>query len=148
MTSRASPGRAACSTTSAARSRRSRASRPPLSPDARELHVAADPTSFVHAFRVPALELRAHLDAGARLGVRYSLAACGKSLAGGMTAARMGADGWVPVTTRFEIVPGTTYRLALQIEDVHGQVLERRLSVSASGPAPARQALSASPGCG
>ena len=37
---------------------------------------------------------------GARLGVRYSLAACGKSVAGGMTAARMGADGWVPVTTR------------------------------------------------
>ena len=69
-------------------------------PNARDLQVAADPTRFLHAFRVPALELRSHLEAGARLGVRYSLVACGKSVADGMTSARMGADGWVPVTTR------------------------------------------------
>ena len=87
----------------------------------------------MHAFRVPALELRSHLDAGARLGVRYSLAACGRSVAGGMTAARMGSDGWVPVTTRFRVVPGTTYRLALRIEDAHGQQVRRELSVSAAG---------------
>ena len=72
-------------------------------PTARDLQVQADPASLVHDFPVPALELRSHLDPGARLGVRYSLAACGKSVAGGMTATRMGADGWVPVTTQLPL---------------------------------------------
>jgi len=113
-------------------------------PAARELRVAADPTNAVHDFRVPALELRSHLEPGARLGVRYSLAACGRTMDAGMTATRMGADGWVPVTTHFRVMPGTTYRLVLRIEDVHGQLVRRQLSVSASGPKPARQALAAS----
>jgi hypothetical protein len=113
-------------------------------PAARDLRVSADPTSFVHDFRVPALELRSHLDAGARLGIEYSLAACGKSVADGMTKARMGADGWVPVTTRFRFVPGTTYRLDLRIEDAHGQLVRRELSVSAPGARPSRHALASS----
>ena len=112
-------------------------------PDARALRVQADPTSLVHDFRVPALELRSHLDAGAHLGVRYSLAACGKSVADGMTATRMGSDGWVPVTTRFRFVPGTTYSLDLRIEDTHGQQVTRKLSVSVQGAAPASRSLAA-----
>jgi hypothetical protein len=112
-------------------------------PDARDLRVAADPATFLHAFRVPALELRSHLEAGEKLGVRYSLASCGRSLAGGMTSARMGADGWVPVRTGFRVVPGATYRLDLQIEDAHGQQVRRELSVSAAGAV--RSASSACP---
>jgi hypothetical protein len=120
-----------------------------LSPGVRELRAAADPGSFVHAFRVPALELRSHLSPGARLGVTYTLAACGRNLADGMTATRMGADGWVPVTARFTVVPGTTYRLALRIEDAHGQLVRRELAVSAAGGKPLRHALAVSPtdGC-
>jgi hypothetical protein len=104
-------------------------------PDTRELQAAADPATFLHAFRVPALELRSHLEPGARLGVRYSLAACGEQLTGGMTSARMGADGWVPVTAAFRVAPGTTYSLELRIEDVHGWEVRRELSVSAAGAA-------------
>jgi hypothetical protein len=114
---------------------------------ARELAVVADPRSGVHAFRVPALELRSHLDSGARLGVRYTLAACGRNLASGMTASRIGADGWVPVTTRFRIVPGTTYRLALRIEDVHGQQVRRELAVSARGDRPVFRNVASSGDC-
>ena len=110
-------------------------------PTARDLLVQADPASLVHDFSVPALELRSHLDPGARLGVRYSLAACGKSVSFGMTATRMGADGWVPVTTQFRVVPGTTYRLDLRIEDAHGQLVRRELSVSAAGAHPAARTL-------
>ena len=103
--------------------------------------VAADPASFVHAFRVPALELRSHLAPGARLGVRYTLAACGPHVAGGMTDARMGADGWVPVTRASSWCRGRRYRLALRIEDAHGQQVRRELAVSAAGakPAPAHR---------
>jgi hypothetical protein len=110
-------------------------------PTARDLRVQADPARLVHDFSVPALELRSHLDPGARLGVRYSLEACGKSVAGGMTATRMGADGWVPVTTQFRVLPGTTYRLDLRIEDVHGQHVRRELSVSAAGARPPARTL-------
>ena len=77
--------------------------------------------------------------------MRYSLVACGESLAGGMTSARMGADGWVPVTTGFRVVPGTTYRLDLRIEDAHGQQVRRELSISAAGAQPARRVSSACP---
>jgi hypothetical protein len=115
-----------------------------LEPGVRELRAAADPRSFVHAFRVPALELRSHLSPGARLGVTYRLAACGRNLADGMTATRMGTDGWVPVTARFSVVPGTTYRLDMQIEDAHGQLVHRRLAVSTAGERRLRHALAAS----
>src|SRR5262249_45274529 len=104
-------------------------------PAARDLRVSADPTSLVHDFRVPALELRSHLDAGAHLGVAYSLAACGEGVGGGRPR------GWVPVTTRFRFVPGTTYRLDLRIEDSHGQLVQRELSISAPGPPPAGRSL-------
>ena len=102
-------------------------------PSSRELEVTADAASLVHAFRVPALELRAHLPPGARLGVRYTLATCGRRLAGGMTDSRMGADGWVPVTASFRVLPGATYRLALRIEDAHGSQVRREVAVSADG---------------
>jgi hypothetical protein len=102
-------------------------------PTSRELEATADPTTLVHAFRVPALELRSRLPPGARLGVRYTLAACGRSVADGMTDARMGTDGWVPVTASFRVLPGTQYRLALQIEDVHGREVRRELAISAAG---------------
>ena len=36
---------------------------------------------LVHDFRVPALELRSHLEAGDILGVHYSLVVCRKSVA-------------------------------------------------------------------
>jgi hypothetical protein len=112
-------------------------------PESRLLEAAADPTTFVHAFLVPALELRSHLPPGARLGVRYTLAACGRKVLVGATAARMGADGWVPVTTRFRALPGATYRLALQIEDQHGQLVDRDLAITTPGPKPARLTASA-----
>ena len=102
-------------------------------PTSSRLEAAADPATLVHAFRVPALELRSHLPPGARLGVRYTLSTCGRSVADGMTNSRMGTDGWVPVTTRFSVAPGTTYRLALRIEDAHGQQVRRELAVSVAG---------------
>jgi hypothetical protein len=106
-------------------------------PTARDLRVTADPATFVHAFRIPALELRSHLPAGARLGVRYSLEECGRSVGGGMTASRMGRDGWVPVTAGFRVLPGATYRLALRIQDADGAQLLREIAVSAAGVAQA-----------
>jgi hypothetical protein len=102
-------------------------------PTARKLEATADPGASLHAFRIPALELRAHLERGARVAVRYSLATCGLRIARGTADSRIGADGWVPVVTRFRAQPGTTYRLALEIEDGHGQRIDRELDVTAAG---------------
>jgi hypothetical protein len=116
-------------------------------PSAGRLEVAADPTAFLHSIRVPALELRSHLAPGARLGVRYTLAACGRSLHHGMSATRMGADGWVPVPTSFRILPGTTYELALRIQDRHGQQVRRKLAVTAAGAPQTPRGLASSQPC-
>jgi hypothetical protein len=102
-------------------------------PTSRQLEATADPGASLHAFRVPALELRSHLESGARVAVRYTLAACGLPIADGTTDSWIGADGWVPVVTRFRAQPGTTYRIALEIEDAHGQHVDRELDVTAPG---------------
>jgi len=102
-------------------------------PEARELVVTPGPFSPVLSLRVPALELRSHLRTGERLGIRWTLATCGRIVDGGVTASRVAADGWVPVTGRFGASPGATYRLALELRDVHGARVERDVAVR--GPA-------------
>ncbi len=102
-------------------------------PASRTLRASADPAAFVHAFRVPALELRSGLAPGAPVDVRYTLAACGRSVAGGSAASRMDTDGWVPVTAGFSLLPGRSYRLALRIADLHGRQVRREVAISAGG---------------
>jgi hypothetical protein len=100
---------------------------------ARELHVTADPSSPVHAFRVPALELRSRVAAGGRLGIRYTLTACERVVTGGYWESRMGADGWVPVTATLRLTPGTVYRLVLHIEAAASGLVVRQVVLRA-GP--------------
>jgi hypothetical protein len=100
---------------------------------ARELHVSADPSARVHAFRVPALELRSRVAAGGRLGIRYTLTVCDRIVTGGYWESRMGSDGWVPVTAALKLAPGGTYRLAMYIEAPTSGMVEREVVLRA-GP--------------
>src|SRR4051812_48720423 len=98
-------------------------------PADRELEVTPQAFSPLLSFRVPALELRSHLRPGERLGIRWTLASCGRIETGGWLDSRIAADGWVPVAGRFGASPGATYRLRLEIEDVHGGRIERDVAV-------------------
>jgi polysaccharide biosynthesis protein PslG len=98
-------------------------------PAARQLEVTADPTSPVLHFGVPALELRSHLGPGERVAVSYTLASCGRLVSGGRLESRIGADGWVPVTSGFAQSPGSSFRLSLELQDVHGGRVLRQVAV-------------------
>ncbi len=100
---------------------------------ASQLHVTADAASFAHAFRVPALELRYRVGVGARVGIRYTVTACDRVVSGGYWESKIGADGWVPVTAAFRVMPGATYRLGLFIEAVNGGQVEREVTLRAGG---------------
>jgi hypothetical protein len=82
---------------------------------------------------VPALELRWHLSAGARVGIAYRVEACGRYVTGGMEAARMTRDGWVPVALRLAASPGVRYVVTVKIEDVHGFRITRTLQLVPAG---------------
>jgi hypothetical protein len=98
-------------------------------PAARELHVTADAASPVQAFRIPALELRSRVAAGARVGIRYTLEACGQVLGGGYLESRMGSDGWVPIKAALHLSSGVTYRLGMYIDAAGGGGVERQVAL-------------------
>jgi hypothetical protein len=102
---------------------------------ASELVVTADPAALVHSFRVPALELRSRVSAGARVATRYVITACDRLVTGGYWESRIGADGWVPVTAPVRLKPGATYTLSLSIEAVYGGSVERRVVLRAGAGA-------------
>lgn len=89
------------------------------------------PRSFL--LHVPALELRWHLSAGARVGIRYRVDLCGRRVFGGAEAARITREGWVPVALRFAASPAYRYTLTVQLQDVHGFGVTRTLQLVPSG---------------
>ena len=82
---------------------------------------------------LPALELRWHLSAGSRVGIKYSVTNCGRPVATGLGAARIASDGWVPVPVHFAASPRFRYTLHVTMEDVHGFVVTRLLQLVPSG---------------
>lgn len=106
--------------------------------DPRNARVEVDPNAPRHVVRVPALELRWHIPARAGVGIRYTLSACGRSVKTGLAGAPMQADGWVPVRLAFRARPTVRYRLDVEIEDVHGFSVRRRLELVPQGTARAR----------
>jgi hypothetical protein len=84
-------------------------------------------------FRVPALELRWHLSTGSRVGIRYRVTICGRRVTSGALAARIGSDGWVPVPLHFAAAPFYHYTLTLNLQDIHGFDLTRKLQLVPSG---------------
>jgi hypothetical protein len=84
--------------------------------------------------RVPALELRWHLNPGARVGVRYRVSVRGRRIMSGAFASRIGADGWVPVRLHFAAIPAYGYTLTLDIEDIHGFEVTRTLQLLGASP--------------
>jgi hypothetical protein len=99
--------------------------------DPRNARVEVDADAATHLLRVPALELRWHIPASARVGVRYTLRTGRRSILSGMTAARIGRDGWVPVALSFRPRSGATYALKIEIEDIHGFAVGRTLELVA-----------------
>jgi hypothetical protein len=85
--------------------------------------------------RVPALELRWHLKPGARVGVIYRVTAGHDYVKSGELAARIGADGWVPVPLHFVASPGREYTAVVKLEDVHGFRVVRTLRLVGARPA-------------
>lgn len=109
--------------------------------DPRNARVELDPRAPRHVVRVPALELRWHIPARSGVGVRYTLSACGRSVQHVRAGAPMQADGWVPIRLAFRPRPTLRYRLDVEIEDVHGFSVRRRIELvptSPAGPAPTR----------
>ena len=88
--------------------------------------------------RVPALELRWHLQPGARVGVIYRVTAGGGLVKSGELASRIGEDGWVPVPLRFAASPGRKYTVVLQLEDIHGFRVTHTLQLVGASPAAGR----------
>ena len=98
--------------------------------------------SFV--LRVPALELRWHLNPGAHVGVQYSVAIRAHRVTSGMLAVRMTADGWVSVPLHFTAAPTHDYTVTVKLEDIHGFRVTRTLNLQgASAAATPRAAISA-----
>jgi hypothetical protein len=97
--------------------------------DPRNARVEVDADAATHVVRVPALELRWHIAASARVGVQYTLRAGGRRILAESAAAPIGRDGWVPVALRFRPRFGETYALTVSIEDVHGFAVRRTLEL-------------------
>jgi hypothetical protein len=97
--------------------------------DPRNARVEVDAGAATHVLRVPALELRWHIPASARVGVRYTLRAGGRRILAADAAAPIGRDGWVPFALRFRPRLGETYALTVRIEDVHGFEVRRTLEL-------------------
>jgi hypothetical protein len=53
----------------------------------------------------------------------------------GELAARIGADGWVPVPLHFVASPGREYTAVVKLEDVHGFRVVRTLRLVGARPA-------------
>jgi len=106
--------------------------------DPRNARVELDTRAPRHVVRVPALELRWHIPAHAGVGIRYTLSACGRSVKTVRAGAPMQADGWVPVRLAFRARPTLRYRLDVEIEDVHGFRVHRRLELVPEGAARTR----------
>jgi hypothetical protein len=96
--------------------------------DPRNALVALPRDAASLVLRIPALELRWHLSPGARVGIRYVLSSCGRYVRSGAFAARIGSDGWVPVPLSFVAAPAR-YTLTLELQDVHGFDVKRRLEL-------------------
>jgi hypothetical protein len=90
--------------------------------------------------RVPALELRWHLNTGARVGVTYLVTIHGRRVTSGALASRMGSDGWVSVPVHFSAAPTSDYTLTLNLEDVHGFRVKRTLQLLGARSAATRRA--------
>jgi hypothetical protein len=90
----------------------------------------------VFSFQLPALEIRWHLSAGSRVGVRYFVSQCGRIVHRGAEARRISVDGWVPFSMRFRPRAGERYEVTVQIEDIHGFDVTRTLSFMPLGSPP------------
>lgn len=85
--------------------------------------------------RVPALELRWHLNPGARVGVQYRVAIRGRRVTSGMLAVRMSKDGWVSVPLHFAAAPTHDYTVTVKLEDIHGFRVTRTLNLQGASAA-------------
>jgi hypothetical protein len=83
----------------------------------------------VFSVQLPALELRWHLSAGSRVGIRYFVSQCGRIVRRGTEARRISRDGLVPVSMRFRPQSGERYEVTVEIEDIHGFDVTRTLSL-------------------
>jgi hypothetical protein len=101
--------------------------------DPRNARVQIDTRTRRHPLELPALELKWHIPTAERVGMRYTLSACGRVLQFAMPAARIQADGWVPLVVSFRAQPGVHYLLDVQIEDVHGFRVRRTLELVGDG---------------
>jgi hypothetical protein len=111
--------------------------------DARDEQVAVDSRHVLHVVHVPALELKWHIPTAEPVGVRLHLAGCGAYFG----AAQMESDGWVPVQVALRARPGVRYRVDVEIEDVHGITVRRRLTLVGTGPKPPSGRAAASAPC-
>lgn len=100
--------------------------------DPRNPRVELDLHALTHVVQVPALELKWHLPAAAPVGVTYTLSGCGRTVRSA-AAARIDADGWVPVRVAFRPRPGARYVLRMNVEDVHGFDVERTAELVTPG---------------
>jgi hypothetical protein len=101
--------------------------------DSRNARVVVDPRARAYLFHVPALELKSHIAAATRVGMRYRLSECGRTLQTGAPAGGIGTDGWVSLPVAFQPLPGVHYRLDVQVEDVHGFRVQRSLELVGAG---------------
>jgi hypothetical protein len=102
--------------------------------DPRNARVQVDTRAHSYVFHVPALELKSHIPAAERVGIRYTLFGCGRRIAAAQPASRIQPDGWVPLQVAFRPLAGVHYFLDVQIEDIHGFSVDRTLELVAVGP--------------
>jgi Cellulase (glycosyl hydrolase family 5) len=102
--------------------------------DARNARVQIDTRTRSHLFHVAALELKWHIPTAERVGMRYTLRGCGRTLQSAMPAGRIAADGWVPLQISFRPQTGVHYALDVMVEDIHGFRVHRTLELVGVGP--------------
>ena len=83
--------------------------------------------------RLSALEIASESPAGARIGVDLRVVQGDSLVANPKPEAPMGIDGWVTVPVAFTPVAGRTYYVYATLNDIHGNRVQRLLTLVASG---------------
>jgi hypothetical protein len=81
--------------------------------------------------RLSALSIAAESPAGSRLGVDERVVQGDSLIAHAQPEAALGIDGWVTVPIQFTPVKGTTYYVYVTVNDIHGNIVARLLTLVA-----------------